>query len=511
MFVDNSGYVNYTVDGAELVRLITMDEYREDPVRWVKEKASAHPYSKQQEILRSVRDNQRTLVVSSHTVGKSWLSAHICAWWVDTHLPDEVFFVTTAPTAPQVKTIIFRELPRVHAAAKLPGRLNQTEWYVQTAEGEKLVGIGRKPNDLNQAAFQGIHAPYVLLVMDEAYGISESLWVAGETLIHNDDCRWLAIGNPGSNKNSMFYKAHLPGSGWNVIKVTAFDTPNFTGEPVPVIVRRSLVSVGWVEDKKVRWGEESPLYRAKVLAEFPDESSGGLISVDLIRNAQIEQDPMIDDSRSSGLAFSDLVFGVDLGAGTNRTVVIARAGVDKRTCFILYESRERDTMLAVGAIYSLIAQYRPRAVFVDPIGIGRVIDRLQEVLNENSDKTLLVGASFASWRPEIPASSPHAEKRYTYTIEAKSSFNGFKVAAFFALKDLFVEGGIALYDPEDSIASDLIELRYRIGSSGKVSMVPKKELVLSMDGESPDYGDALCYANLEVVEAAKPTKATWGR
>jgi hypothetical protein len=62
-----------------------------------------------------------------------------------------------------------------------------------------------------------------LVILDEACGILDQLWAAtrGTT---NAECRILAIGNP-DDPNTRFAKKCRPGSGWNVIKISAFDTP----------------------------------------------------------------------------------------------------------------------------------------------------------------------------------------------------------------------------------------------------------------------------------------------
>jgi hypothetical protein len=107
--------------------------------------------------------------------------------------PGEAFVVTTAPTFPQVKFILWKEIARAHKKGRLPGRTNQVEWWI---EGE-IVAYGRKPDDLDMAAFQGIHARRVLVVVDEACGVAPAIWNGGaETLITNDESHILAIGNP---------------------------------------------------------------------------------------------------------------------------------------------------------------------------------------------------------------------------------------------------------------------------------------------------------------------------
>ena len=257
------------------------ERYQSDPVLWMNERLGAFAWSKQQEIAFSVRDHRHTAVRACHDSGKSWTAANLGCWWIDTHPPGEAFLVTSAPTNPQVRAILWREMHRMHAAGDLPGEMNQTEWLI---DGE-LVAFGRKPSDWDEAAFQGIHARYVLVVLDEASGIAESLWTAAETLIANEGSRLLAIGNP-DDPTGPFAKACRPNSGWNVISISALDTPNFTDEEVPGSLRPLLVSRAWVEERRARWGEGSALWTAKVLGEFPDRSEDSLIPLSFIERAR---------------------------------------------------------------------------------------------------------------------------------------------------------------------------------------------------------------------------------
>jgi hypothetical protein len=43
------------------------------------------------------------------------------------------------------------------------------------------------------------------------------------------------------------------GSGWIVKRISAFDTPAYTGEKVPDDLLPLLVSPEWVEERKIRW------------------------------------------------------------------------------------------------------------------------------------------------------------------------------------------------------------------------------------------------------------------
>jgi hypothetical protein len=68
----------------------------------------------------------------------------------------------------------------------------------------------------------------------------------------------LAIGNP-DDPASHFAQICTPGSGWHVITVSALDTQTYTGEKVPEELRPLLVSPEWVEERKIRWGVNSPI------------------------------------------------------------------------------------------------------------------------------------------------------------------------------------------------------------------------------------------------------------
>jgi len=139
--------------------------YVDDPVGFINERLGEHLWSKQREVAESVLVNRHTLVKSAHDQGKSFVASRLAAWWIASHEPGEAFVVTTAPSWPQVRAILWREIRRAHRAGKLPGELNQTEWLL---DGE-LVAYGRKPADYDEHGFQGIHARFVLVIIDEAH------------------------------------------------------------------------------------------------------------------------------------------------------------------------------------------------------------------------------------------------------------------------------------------------------------------------------------------------------
>jgi hypothetical protein len=345
-----------------------------EPATWAKQRAGIDLWSKQREIIELVRDNPRVAVASCHEIGKSFTAAVTVCWWLDTHLPGEAFVVTTAPTAPQVKAILWKEINSIHERGQLKGRTNLTEWYL----GSKLVAFGRKPSDYNDSAFQGIHARYVLVVLDEACGIPKQLWDAASTIAANEHSRILAIGNP-DDPSGEFANVCREGSGWSVLHVGYADTPNFTGEPVSDLVRDSLIHPWWVEDRRVYWGEESALFQSKCEGKFPTVGDPWqVVPLGWANQCRYQEFPA---------GIKPVEAGIDVGAGNDRTVVVIREG-NRVKCAKWFVSA--DPMQSVALIAQYLQENEVSCAKVDSIGVGwGIYGRLRELSALNNPSSTL--------------------------------------------------------------------------------------------------------------------------
>src|SRR5437762_632632 len=101
-----------TIAGAVFGRLaaaLERSQFEADPVQFVTGNLGEFLWSKQREICEAMRDHRRVAVKSCHDVGKSWLAARITAWWLASRETGDAFVVTSAPTFPQVRNILWRE------------------------------------------------------------------------------------------------------------------------------------------------------------------------------------------------------------------------------------------------------------------------------------------------------------------------------------------------------------------------------------------------------------------
>lgn len=457
-------------------------------------------WSKQKEICQSVRDNRFTAVKACHGPGKSSVASKIAAFWISCFPPGEAFVVTLAPTGHQVRAILWREINRLHNEGRLPGYVTQTEWKLDNGE---LVGMGRSPKDTDPTAIQGIHQKRVLVIVDEACGVGKQLIDAAETLCTNEFSRLLAIGNP-DDPATAFAEMCKPGSGYNVITISAFDTPNFTGEEIPEWLKPLLVSPIWVQERKRKWGETSPLYRSKVLGEFPEQSKDGLIpQSDLSAAKNRELEPGLPNE-----------LGIDVARfGDNFTVIYHRAGPVARR-HTRYQGK--DTMVTVGHIMKALRETGATKVKIDDTGVGGgVTDRLNELKRstdprDREERELLAGVEIVGVNvgeaPTVvppqranPNKSPRMRERFSET----EKFFNLRAQLNWAMRDRFIAGDIDLSgnDDEDDLLSQAGDIRYRLTSRGHIQIETKEEMI-KRGRPSPDDWDALVLAFAE--ELSRP-------
>ncbi len=437
-----------------------------DAAEWARRRLGEVFWSKQREIALALIDHRRVAVHACFNVGKTFIAARLASWWIDTHPTGSAFVVMTAPTARHVRSILMRELRRAHAKGPLRGRVTLDEWRI---DGQ-LVAIGFKPADDDPAAFQGFHAEHVLVIIDEAAGVPKALWDAADSLISNEGSRLLAIGNP-DNPRSHFAAVCRPGSGFQVIGISAFDSPNFTGEDVPDELRSSLVSRVWVQEREAEWGTESPLYVARVLGQFPDDAADSVVPMSLVQRCQTDPStPVVEQAWSVD---SPVELGVDVGAGVDQTVIFARYGARAQ---LVWHGRTPDTMDAVGRVVDAIRTTGATAIKIDATGVGLgVADRLIELGRK--------GAYSAQIVPVIMSHAPLDRMRFV-GLRDELWWNG---------RELSERQGWDLSGVDEATISQLVSPKYSRDSGGRVR-VERKDETRTRLGRSPDDADALLLA-----------------
>lgn len=456
---------------AETLSLDTQAErWRRDPVAWVNERLGEFVWSKQREILHSVANHKYTSVQSCHGSGKSHSISRVVGYYMDTYDPGDFFVVTTAPTWAQVRAIIWRYVAQMAGKHGLPGYVTQNaEWKI----GNELVAFGRKPADTDQQGFQGLHAAKgVIAIIDEASGVPDQLWNAIESVTTTKASRIIAVGNPDA-VSSRFYRVCTTEPGWNRIKISAFDLPAFTGEDVPAEMS-GLTDRDWVEDKKLKWGENNALYKIKVLGEFAEVDDFAVIPLAWVRMANQRwldyHELTLEEQQLQGPT-GRMVWGVDVGhMGEDKTVIIGRQGhvVNRPEVW-----SKQDTVAVASLVKSRLSGPQSVAV-VDSIGVGAgVVDQLR-----NAGQRV------------VPFISSGATRKTDST--GTNRFSNVRAAAWWNLRELLdpaMDAKLCL-PPDDDLTADLSTPRYELMHGSRLKIESKDEIRKRL-GRSTDLGDAL--------------------
>lgn len=463
--------MNFAASLAErLERRSQEARWREDPAAWVRDRLGEHVWSKQAEIMRSVATNKLVTVQSCHGVGKTHLASRLVLWFLDTHPVQDTMIVTTAPTSHQVRAVLWRYIRAGHETAGMPGFITQSavpEWKIDG----NLVGYGRKPADHQQSAFQGQHAEHMLVVLDEAGGIPKWLWDAADSLMTGDDQHLLAIGNPDDN-SSHFHTVCTKEPGWTRHHISAFDAPAFTGETIPPDMARKLVQREWVEDKQLRWGENNPLYQAKVLGKWTD-SEDSLIPLSWVLAANARW--IAWDEAGRPPQPGRLVLGVDVARyGEDSTVIAHRRG---DVIAQLDRHDKLDTTQTTALVRAALqGQVQPMAI-VDVIGVGAgVVDQLR-----------------ANRLPVQAFNASSGTKRRDAT--GSWQFPNVRSASWWNLRELLDpanDSQVAL-PPDDELTAELTIPKWDIRTGGKL-VVEGKDSIRKRLGRSTDSADAVVQA-----------------
>lgn len=451
-----------SIDMAEMLRQRALA----DPVWWIREVLGHEPWRKQVEIIESVRDNRTTAVKSCHAAGKSFTAGDVALWFLYSHKPSIV--LTTAPTDRQVKGILWKEIRTSFQRAKRP--LGGTILTQELKLDEDWFAWGFTAPDYDPDRFQGFHEIYILVVADESSGVSDEIFEGIDGVLTSEQARLLMIGNP-TNPTGRFARA-FKSPNTNKISIPAFETPNFTefGITDLDIIENTweakitgdlpapfLVTPRWVSERLDEWTHDSPLYTAKVLAQFPQAGDDTLIPLHWIEAAV--------DRKLARVSPAEI--GVDVARyGSDETVIMLRQGPVAR---LLKTMPMSSTMTVAGEVIKALRETGAKIAKVDAVGLGAgTYDRIEE--QGHPVEEMQSGA--ASSDPE----------RFANT----------RAEWYWGLRTRFESGDIDI-ENDAKLISQLSNIKYKINSRGQI-LIESKEDMKKRGISSPDRADTLMLA-----------------
>ena len=429
------------------------------PVRFASDTLGVRLWSKQEEVLRAVQHRRRVAVKSGNGPGQG-LHRRRGRPVVRPRPTTPAIALCTAPTFRQVRHVLWRQIHRLYrnAADVLGGTMLDTRWDL----AEDRFALGLSANDADQ--FQGFHCDNILVVLDEAEAVAEPIYEAAEAVMTSANSTLLLIGNPTTTDGGFHRAFHRERGIYETITISALESPNVVEGRVVI---PGLTTAEWVEERRKIWGEDSEMFRARVMGEFPDRGEQNLIAISDIDDATYPP----GDVPAPSDRYEPVVIGVDVARfGPDRSVLLTRRGdvvVDIR----VYHGF--DITAVAGASIVAARDTRPRELIVDETGLGSgVVD----ILREQGQPVYGFNGAGKPLKEEVTCANLRAEGYWT-------------------LARRFRDHTIRI--PRDvELIAELASLRYRYNSRGKVLM-ESKESMKKRGLPSPDKADALMLAFLE--------------
>jgi len=437
-----------------------------DPVLFARRILGHNMWSKQEEILKSIATHRRTAVKACHASGKTFTAAEAVLWWI-THRKNGIA-VTTAPTMTQVERVLWGEIRNAVKEEKI-GYPEPTTTSLTLAPNHYAIGISTNEGE----RFQGFHGE-LLVILDEAPGVKPRIYDAIECFRAGGDVRVLALGNP-TIASGQFYTAFTADrEGWNLITISAFDTPNLQGLTVDSLLELSeeeldnnpvpyLTTRRWVKEKYREWGPGHPLWESRVLGNFPAQSEDALLSLSWLEMAKYRE------GGATGKFFAGLDVG---GPGEAETALYVRQG--QRIVYMEAWSRKDPR----GEVVAALSQFKENleTVNVDCVGVGYHMG------------THLKSLGFPVREVNVGRSPRDSEK-----------YSNLKAELYWGLRLRAEAGEISGLTDERTIAQ-LAGIRYSHNARGQVVIESKDEAV-KRGVKSPDRAEALMLAFAKVPYA----------
>lgn len=410
-----------------------IEEWRkEGPALFAKEALGANPTDQQYEASKAIVEKRKVSIRSGHGTGKSAFMAWCVLWFITCYYPCKI--PCTAPTSHQLDDILWAEIAKWHSKYKeiIPELANEFEWagerfYMKDSPQESFA-VARTSRPEKPEALQGFHADYILFLIDEASGVAEKVFEVAEGALSTEGAFVIMAANP-TREDGYFYASHH--------KMRArWATLHWDGEESP------LVSKSYIEDMRLKYGVDSPIYQVRVKGNFAT-AADGVIPLHLCESARNRQVK----------PYGDVIWGLDVARfGDDSTALAKRKGNVQ-----LEPTKEwfgKDTMQTAGLIkleYDNTFE-KPVSINVDVIGIGAgVVDRLKEL--------------------GLPVRGVNVAE----SASVKDMYSRQRDELWFSGRE-WLENLDCMLADDDALIGELTTAKYQVLSTGKIKVEGKDEM-----------------------------------
>lgn len=349
-------------DGLQEKLAEVIERFYNDRCLFAREVFGITPWSEQEKIFAAADAGERRIAVKSgHRIGKSMGNALLLRHWQITRFPQK-----SAVTAPSEKHLFdalwaeFRGLDNRFTPDYqwLRGLYETTQersvFKPRPAESFISIKVSR-PGQTE--ALQGMYAPHVCMIADEASGIPDAAFEAGMSSMANPEVLFVMTSQP-IRTTGFFADAFLRNADlWWKRTVSSIDSP-YCGRDYINFVRE-------------KYGEDSNAYRIRILGEFPTSEEDKVIPRDLVL-AAMGRDVAVNPR-------APVVWGAVVSNVTRSALAKRRANGLVEPVLHWRKLDATENAARIKQEWDKTApQDRPVAICLNAIGIGRdVRDRLR--------------------------------------------------------------------------------------------------------------------------------------
>jgi hypothetical protein len=319
------------LDPAQCAIRALLDACRDDPARFQDEVLGRRLWSRQTAVCDAVARSPITVVPAGRAVGKSYLLAGLVLWWLYTRPHSLV--ITTGPDHRQVVSVLWKEIrralrPRFDQGRRVSPRLDLgydhlTRGYsspqrLTVQQGSDWGALGFSAQF--EEGFSGQHAGDLLVIVDEASGITPPIWSAIHGLAA---ARMVVCGNP-IRYDCHFRELHdLAQKGSTTITsvgISSLESPDARKDFSPV----GMASKSFLNQMREIHGAESPWWQSNILGVFPGQETVRFIPAAWLDACTREN--VTSDELWKEYAAGSTFMGIDIGGGVgaDRSVIVVR-------------------------------------------------------------------------------------------------------------------------------------------------------------------------------------------
>ena len=411
------------------------------------------PSEQQMELFKSFNSGNMITIRSGHGTGKDASAAMLILWFMCTRAYPKV--VCTAPTARQLNDVLWSELSKwlrmsilqdefVIQKDKMFHKDHPKEWWC------RAVSPSVKATKEEQAeTLAGFHGEHLLIIVDEASGVPDPVFIPLEGAMTQRDNHILLIGNMTKN-TGYFWESHFHSELNKPWIKLHWDSRKSTN-----------VKPDYPERMAIKYGIDSNVYRIRVLGDPPLEDERTLIPLHWAEQC-IGKDIVVAEDEP-------LYLGVDVARyGEDKSIILPRQGLVIKP----WETFQgMDTINLGGFILQTYEELEASGIAIDEIGIGAgVTDWLQKLNRYN-----VFGVNV---------------KRKSSNIE---KFHMLRDELWIAVRDKCMKGQYSFPTGElgEELCNELAMPLYSFNAHGGFKVESKREMKLR-GKKSPNIADALC-------------------